>query len=197
MPIAVAHRSDGSGTSYLFTSYLTAVSPAWKDEVGAGKSVKWPVGMGAKGNEGVAGIVKQGPGTIGYVELAYAKQSSLASAELRNAAGQFVSASTAGVTAAAADAAAKMKQDMRVSLVNSPAAEAYPIAGFTYLLLYQEQPDRGKGETLARFLQWAIADGQKDAEPLGYASLPSAVAELDKAVIASLTFQGKPLGAGK
>jgi len=112
-------------------------------------------------------------------------------------AGQFVSASTAGVTAAAADAAAKMKQDMRVSLVNSPAAEAYPIAGFTYLLLYQEQPDRGKGETLARFLQWAIADGQKDAEPLGYASLPSAVAELDKAVIASLTFQGKPLGAGK
>ena len=196
-PVTVAHRSDGSGTSYLFTSYLAAVSPAWKQEVGAGKSVKWPAGLGGKGSEGVAGIVKQGPGAIGYVELAYAKQNGLASAELRNAAGEFVAPTTGGATAAAGGAAEKMKQDMRVSIINSSAAGAYPISGFTYLLLYQDQSDRTKGEALAQFLAWAIGDGQWQAEPLGYAPLPSAVAKLDQALLASLTAKGAPLGASK
>lgn len=193
LPIGVVHRSDGSGTSYLFTSYLKAVSPEWASKVGAGKSVNWPVGIGAKGNEGVAGVVKQTAGGLGYVELAYAQQNKLSMADLRSAAGKFISPSVASTTAAAAGAADKMKQEVRSSLINSPAADAYPIAGFTYLLVYQDQTDRTKGEALAQFLQWAITDGQKFAEPLGYAPLPAAAADLDHQFLRRMTSQGKPL----
>lgn len=181
LAIAVAHRSDGSGTTYLFTSYLAAVSPEWRERVGSGKSVNWPVGIGGKGNEGVTGVVKQMPGAIGYVELAYALQNKLSYARIRNAAGSFIVPSVASTAAAAAGAAAKMKNDVRVSIVNAPGAQAYPIAGFTYLLLDREQKDRAKGEALAKFLDWAIHDGQRFAEPLRYAPLPPEIVKLDEA----------------
>lgn len=193
LPVVVVHRSDGSGTSYLFTSYLTAVSSEWANKVGAGKSVSWPAGVGAKGNEGVTGIVKQTPGAVGYLELAYAEQSKLACAHLRNRAGTFVAPTVASTTAAAAGAAEAMEQDVRVSLVAPPGLDAYPIAGFTYLLVYQEQSDRAKADALARFLMWAVGDGQQHAEPLHYAPLPEAVVQINDAAIRSLTFQGQPL----
>jgi phosphate transport system substrate-binding protein len=197
LPIAVAHRSDGSGTTYIFTYYLAAVSKAWAERVGAGKSVDWPVGIGGKGNEGVTGIVKQTPGAIGYVELAYAMQNKLPCARIRNATGNFVAPSVASTTAAAAGAAEKMRQDIRVSIVNSAAPEAYPIAGFTYLLVYRDQKDRAKGEALTRFLTWAIHDGQRYAEPLLYAPLPPAVVRLNEATMKGLRFQGRPGGSGR
>lgn len=193
LPIVVVHRSDGSGTSYLFTSYLTAVSSEWANKVGAGKSVSWPAGVGAKGNEGVTGIVKQTPGAVGYLELAYAEQNNLACAHLRNQAGSFVAPTVASTTAAAAGAADAMREDVRVSLVNPPGSDAYPIAGFTYLLVYQEQSDRAKAEALARFLMWAVQDGQRHAEPLHYAPLPEAVARINEATIRTLTVQGDPI----
>jgi len=193
LPIAVAHRADGSGTTYIFTHYLAAVSKAWADRVGAGKAVSWPVGLGGKGNEGVTGLVKQTPGGIGYLELAYAKQNNLPYAEMRNAAGKFIEPSIASTSAAARGAIAAMKRDVRASLVNSPAPDAYPIAGFTYLLVYRDQTDRSKGEALAKFLEWAIHDGQKYASPLFYAPLPAEVVALDEAAIRSLRYDGKPL----
>jgi len=193
LPIVVVHRSDGSGTSYLFTSYLTAVSRDWAGKVGAGKSVNWPAGVGAKGNEGVTGIVKQTPGAIGYLELAYAEQNKLACAHLRNRAGAFIAPTVASTAAAAAGAAEAMEQDVRVSLVDPPGFDAYPIAGFTYLLVYQKQGDRSKAEALTRFLMWAVGDGQQHAEPLHYAPLPEAVVQINDATIRSLTFQGEPL----
>jgi phosphate transport system substrate-binding protein len=193
LAITVAHRSDGSGTTYLFTHYLAAVSPEWEKAVGAGKSVNWPVGVGGKGNEGVAGTVKQLPGAIGYVELAYAKQNQLSYAELRNAAGKLVAPTVASTTAAAAGAVEKMKQDVRVGIVNSPATDAYPISGFTYLLVYQAQPDRTKGAALAQFLGWAMKEGQPFAAPLGYAPLPEGVVAINQEAIRKLTPPGKPL----
>ena len=193
LAIGLAHRSDGSGTSYLFTNYLKAVSPEWASQVGAGKSVNWPAGVGAKGNEGVAGIVKQTAGGLGYVELAYAQQNKLATAELKNAAGAFVAPSVAATTAAAVGVAEKIRKDVKASLINAPGADAYPIAGFTYIMVYQDQTDAVKGAALARFLQWAITDGQQYAEPLGYAPLPKAVADLDQQALRSLTSAGKPL----
>jgi len=196
LPIAVAHRSDGSGTTYIFTHYLAAVSDVWADRVGAGKSVDWPVGIGGKGNEGVTGIVKQTPGAIGYVELAYATQNRLPCARIRNAAGNFVEPSVASTTAAAAGAVEKMKQDIRVGIVNSPAPDAYPIAGFTYLLVYRDQKDRAKGEALTGFLTWAVHDGQRYADPLLYAPLPPAVVELNEAAIEGIRLQGV-LGEGE
>jgi phosphate transport system substrate-binding protein len=195
LPITVAHRSDGSGTTYLFTSYLAAVSPEWGKRAGAGKSVSWPTGVGGKGNEGVAGAVKQMPGTIGYVELAYAEQNKLATAELRNAAGAFVAPSVESTTAAAAGAVEKMKLDVRVSIINSPAAGAYPISGFTYLLVYRDQPGETKGKALAEFLQWAMEEGQQYAAPLDYAPLPAGAVAINQEAIRSLTFQGKSLVA--
>jgi phosphate transport system substrate-binding protein len=193
--IAVAHRSDGSGTTYIFTHYLAAVSRAWAGRVGAGKSVNWPVGIGGKGNEGVTGVVKQTPGAIGYVELAYAVQNKLAYAEVLNDAGKFIAPTVASTTAAAAAAVGAMKKDLRVSIVNASAPAAYPIAGFTYLLVYRDQKDRAKGEAIARFLRWAVHDGQKYAEPLRYAPLPSEVVALDEAAISGLRHAGKPLVA--
>jgi phosphate transport system substrate-binding protein len=175
--ILVVHRSDGSGTSYVFTDYLAAVSPAWAAKPGKGKEVQWPVGLGGKGNEGVAGQVKQTPGAIGYVELAYATQNSLATAAVGNAAGEFVAPSIASVTAAAAGAAAKLPPttDYRVSIVNAPGKGVYPISSFTWIIVYQKQQDAAKGKKLVDFLRWALNDGQAMAAPLDYAPLPQAM----------------------
>jgi len=188
LAIAVAHRSDGSGTSYIFTSYLSAVSPTWAKRVGAGKAVNWPAGIGGKGNDGVAGVVKQTPGAVGYVELAYATQSKLPYAYIRNRAGQFVEPSIATTTAAAAGSVTAMRKDVRESIVNAPGKNAYPIAGFTYILCYQRPSNAGKGRTLAAFLRWAVTDGQKYAAPLLYAPLPREVVALDESKIKAISF---------
>jgi phosphate transport system substrate-binding protein len=187
MPIAVAHRADGSGTTYIFTNYLAAVSPDWAKKVGAGKSVNWPVGLGGKGNEGVADLIRQLPGRVGYIELAYAQQIKLPYALMRNAAGKFVAATVASTTAAAAGSIAKMQKDVRVSIANAPAPEAYPIAGFTYLLVYQQLPDPAKGKALQDFITWAITDGQKDATPLLYAPLPAEVVKLNETALQKIS----------
>ena len=175
--ILVVHRSDGSGTSYVFTDYLAKVSPAWAAKPGKGKEVQWPAGLGAKGNEGVAGQVKQTPGAIGYAELAYATQNKLATAMLANVTGEFVAPSIASVTAAAAGAAATLpaNTDYRVSIVDAPGKGVYPIASFTWIIVYQKQPDAAKGKKVVDFLRWALADGQAMAAPLDYAPLPEAM----------------------
>jgi phosphate transport system substrate-binding protein len=172
--ILVVRRSDGSGTTFIFTDYLAAVSQAWSTGPGKGKEVQWPVGLGGKGNEGVAGQVKQAPGAIGYVELAYAKQNRLAVAAIRNAAGSYVLPSVEGATAAAAGVAERLGDttDYRVSIVNAPGAQAYPISSFTWLLVYAQQPDSAKGRKLVDFLRWALTEGEKHAAPLDYAPLP-------------------------
>jgi len=173
--ILVVHRSDGSGTTYIFTDYLAAVSPAWAKGPGRGKEVRWPVGLGGKGNEGVAGQVKQTPGTIGYVELAYAKQNRLAVAAMRNASGSFVLPSVESATAAAAGIAEKLGKDTdyRISIVNAPGAQAYPIASFTWLLAYRTPADTAKGRKLVEFVRWALAEGSASAAALDYAPLPA------------------------
>jgi phosphate transport system substrate-binding protein len=187
--IAVAHRSDGSGTTAVFTDYLSKVSPAWKSGPGAGKSVSWPAGLGGKGNEGVTGIVKQTQGAIGYVELAYANQNKLPVAEIRNHDGDFVKASIDTVSAAAEKVA--LPDDYRVSITDAPGANAYPISAFTYILVYKDQPDAAKGEALVRFLWWAIHDGQKLAGALDYAPLPAAAVAKVERTLNTLTVQGK------
>src|SRR6266566_903008 len=176
--ILVVHRSDGSGTTYIFTDYLTAAVPTWAGGVGKGKEVKWPVGLGAKGNEGVAGQVKQSPGAIGYVELAYAKQNNLAIAAVQNKAGKMVVASVPAVTAAAAGVAKSLpaNTDYRISSVNAPGADSYPISSFTWILVYQHQHDAVKGKKLVDFLNWALTEGEKVAPALDYAPLPTAMA---------------------
>ncbi len=171
--ILVVHRSDGSGTTYIFSDYLTSVSPSWANSLGRGKEIKWPVGLGGKGNEGVAGQVKQTPGSIGYVELAYAKQNKLPYANVRNAAGRYVAPSIASVTAAAAGMKLPKNTDYRVSMVNAPGNDSYPISSMTWILVYQNQPDRVKGAKLVNFLRWAYKDGEKAASSLDYAPLPA------------------------
>ena len=173
--IVVVHRSDGSGTSFIFTDYLSSVSPVWLDSVGKGTSVKWPagVGLGAKGNEGVAGQVKQLPGAIGYVELIYANQNKLPFADLKNAAGNFITPSLDSVTAALATA--KIPDDFRFSMVNAPGDQAYPISGTTWLLVYEQQKNADKGKKLVEFLNWALTKGETMASTLDYAPLPDAV----------------------
>ncbi len=173
--ILVVHRSDGSGTTYIFSDYLSAVSPSWSGSLGKGKEIKWPVGLGGKGNEGVAGQVKQTPASIGYVELAYAKQNKLPYANVRNAAGRFVSPSIASVTAAAAAMKLPKNTDYRVSIVNAPGTDSYPISSMTWILAYQNQQDRVKGAKLVNFLRWAYKDGEKTASTLDYAPLPPAM----------------------
>ena len=177
--ILVVHRSDGSGTSYVFTDYLSSVSTDWAAKPGKGKEVQWPVGLGGKGNEGVAGQVKQLPGSIGYVELAYAKQNKLAYADIRNVQGQFVTPTIAAVTAAAAGAAAKLppNTDYRVSIVNAAGKNAYPISSFTWLLVYRTQTDAAKGKKLIDFVRWALTDGEKSAATLDYAPIPAKMAK--------------------
>jgi len=171
--ILVVHRSDGSGTTYIFSDYLTSVSPSWSSTLGKGKEIKWPVGLGGKGNEGVAGQVKQTPGSIGYVELAYAKQNSLPFANIRNAAGRFIAPSIASVTAAAASMKLPKNTDYRVSIANAPGKDSYPISSMTWILVYQNQPDRVKGAKLVNFLRWAYKDGEKTVASLDYAPLPA------------------------
>jgi len=171
--IVVVHRSDGSGTTYIWVDYLSKVSPEWKDKVGLATSVNWPVGVGGKGNEGVAGLVKQTPGSIGYVELVYATQNDIAYGSVKNAAGQYVKASLPSVTAAAA--AAEMPADFRVSITNAPGEGAYPLSSFTWILLYEHPADKERTRIMVEFMKWALTDGQKYAPELGYAPLPEKV----------------------
>jgi phosphate transport system substrate-binding protein len=175
--VLVVHRSDGSGTTFIWTSYLTDVSPDWAKQVGAGKDVKWPVGLGGAQNAGVAGQVKQIPGAVGYVELAYARQNKLGYALVQNKSGNFVAPTIAGVTAAAAGVAKGLpaNTDFRVSIVNAPGKDAYPISSMTWALLYQKPSDAKKGKAVVDFLRYGITDGQKAAEALDYAPLPDAI----------------------
>jgi len=197
MPIVIVHRSDGSGTTYIWVDYLSKISKEWESKVGRGTSVKWPVGLGGKGNEGVAGQVKNTPGALGYVELAYAVTNKLPVGSVKNAAGQFVEPSIESTTAAAAGAAANMPGDFRVSLTNAPGEAAYPIASFTWLLVYKDQPDEIKGRLLTKFLWWAIHEGQKYPSDLLYAPLPAPVVKQIEAKIKQINFQGKPLLAAR
>ena len=173
-PIIVIHRSDGSGTTYIFTDYLSKVSTDWKNQVGKGTSVKWPVGLGGKGNEGVAGMIRQMQGSIGYVELIYAVNNHIAYGSVKNAGGQFVKASLESVTAAAASVKS-MPADFRVSITNAPGKDAYPVASFTWLLIPTPSKDRAKGKIIADFLNWMVEDGQKMTADLSYAPLPEGV----------------------
>ncbi len=169
--IVVVHRSDGSGTTYIWTDYLSKVSPEWKQKVGTNTSVNWPVGLGGKGNEGVAGQIKQTPGALGYVELIYAKQNKIAFAEIKNSEGEFVTPALESVTAAIATA--NIPDDFRFSMTNPPGKDSYPIAGTTWLLVYQEQKDAAKGKKVVEFLKWALTKGETMARDLDYAPLPS------------------------
>jgi phosphate transport system substrate-binding protein len=186
--ILVVHRSDGSGTTYIFTDYLSKAVPAWNSSVGKGKEVKWPVGLGAKGNEGVAGQVKQTPGAIGYVELAYAKQNNLPTAAIQNKAGKSILPSVAAVTAAAAGASGALptNTDYRISIADAPGADSYPISSFTWILVYQNQRDAAKGKKLVDFLNWALTDGEGEASALDYAPLPADMAAKVKSKLATI-----------
>jgi phosphate transport system substrate-binding protein len=192
--IAVVHRSDGSGTTNAFTTYLDTVSPDWHTQVGKGKEVKWPVGQGAQGNDGVAGAVKQGPGAVGYVELQYATQAKIASALIKNADGQFVPGSTDGVTAAAEAIADKFPDDARQApIINGAGPTTYPIASYTYLLIYQDQKDKDKGQALVAFTDWALTDGQAMEKDLGFAPLPKPVQDKAIASLHAITTGGAPI----
>jgi phosphate transport system substrate-binding protein len=176
--IIVAHRSDGSGTTNIFTDYLTKISKAWETKVGKGTSVNWPVGLGGKGNEGVAGLVKQSEGSIGYVELAYAVKNNLPYASLRNKAGKFVEPTFDAVSAAAAGSLKNLPEDLRVSLTDADGAGSYPISGFTWLLVYQSVKDKEKSAAMVKFLKWAYDEGQSYAKDLYYAPLPKPVIKM-------------------
>ncbi|HEV8418908.1 MAG TPA: phosphate ABC transporter substrate-binding protein PstS, partial [Candidatus Udaeobacter sp.] len=168
--IIVVHRSDGSGTTYIWTDYLSKISAEWKSKVGTNTSVSWPTGIGGKGNEGVAGQIKQTPGALGYVELIYAIQNKMPYADIKNSAGKFVKPTLESITAAMATA--QIPDDFRFSITNAPGENAYPIAGATWLLVYEQQKDATKGKKLVEFLKWAQKDGEKMAKDLDYASLP-------------------------
>jgi phosphate transport system substrate-binding protein len=189
--ITVVHRAEASGTSFVFTDYLSKVSADWKQKVGADKSPNWPVGQGGKGNEGVTGQIKQQPNTIGYVELAYAVQNKLPVALIKNASGNFVDPSIDAVTAAAAASAAATPDDLRVSITNANGAAAYPISSYTYVLVYKQQTDATKGKAVVDFLWWGIHDGEKFAKDLQYAPLPDEIVKRAEAKIKSITAGGK------
>ena len=171
--IVVVHRSDGSGTTYIWTDYLSKISPEWKTKVGTNTSVNWPTGLGGKGNEGVSGQIKQTPGAIGYVELIYAIQNKMPDAQVKNAAGEFVEPTIASVTAALSTA--EIPDDFRFSMTNAPGKDAYPICGATWLLVYQQQKDPAKGKKLVEFLKWSMDKGEEMAKNLNYAPLPESV----------------------
>ncbi len=177
--ITVCHRSDGSGTTYIWVDFLAKVSPEWKQKAGVATSVNWPVGIGGKGNEGVAGLVKQTPGSIGYVELVYALQNKIDYGSVQNMAGEFVRCSVDSVTAAAAAAAKLMPKDFRVSITNAPGKGVYPISSFTWLLLYESPKDKQRAKIMVDFMKWALTEGQKYARELGYAPLPESVVALE------------------
>jgi len=191
--ITVVHRSDGSGTSAVFTDYLSKVSAEWKDKVGSGTSPSWPLGLGGKGNEGVTGQVKNTPNTIGYVELAYAVQNKLPVGLIKNASGSFIEPSIDSVTAAAAASAGSTPDDLRVSITNAAGAQAYPIASYTYILVYKDQKDAAKGKALVDFLWWGIHDGERFAKDLQYAPLPADIVKRAEAKINAITAGGAPL----
>jgi phosphate transport system substrate-binding protein len=184
--IVVVHRSDGSGTSYIFTDYLSKVSPEWNSMVGKNTSVKWPVGLGGKGNEGVAGTVRQIEGSIGYVELIYAVQNNIQYGVVRNKSGNFIKASLESTTAAAAAAAANMPADYRVSITNPDGKNAYPIASFTWLLIPQQSKDASKGKVLHDFLEWMLRDGERETSSLTYAPLPKEVVKKLQATVSTI-----------
>ncbi len=188
LPVVVVHRSDGSGTTFIFTDYLSSISPVWADTVGKGTSVKWPagIGMGAKGNEGVAGQVKQLPGAVGYVELIYAEQNKMPYADVKNAAGNFITPALDSITAALATA--KIPDDFRFSMVNPPGDKAYPIAGTTWLLVYQQQKDAAKGKKMVEFLNWAMTTGEGIASSLDYAPLPESVQQRVQDLIGTIKY---------
>ena len=194
LAISVTHRSDGSGTTNIFSDYLCKVSPEWKEKVGMGTSLNWPVGLGGKGNPGVAGLIKQIPGSLGYVELIYTLQNSMPAAALKNKAGKFIEPTIKSTSLAANT---KLPDDMNISLTDTDAHDGYPIAGFTYLIFYKEQNYGGKtlekAETLAKLIKWVITGGQQFAEPLHYAPLSKdAFAKADK-LVHSMTYNGKPV----
>jgi phosphate transport system substrate-binding protein len=192
--INVVRRSDGSGTSYVWTDYLSKISSEWHDKIGAGAMVNWPaIGVAAKGNEGVTGQVKSTPNSLGYVELIYAEQNKLPYASIKNSAGEFVKPSLESVTAAAASAAGQMPDDLRISITNAPGKDAYPVSSYTYFLVYKNQDNEAKGKALVNFLWWAIHDGEKMTRDLLYAPLPQEVTSKAEQKIRSITFQGKPL----
>jgi phosphate transport system substrate-binding protein len=194
LPVSIVHRSDGSGTTYIFSDYLSKVSPEWNTKPGKGKSLNWPAGLGAKGNEGVSGLVKQTPGSIGYVELVYALQNKMPAAQLKNKAGNFVAASLQSSSAAAN---VDLPADMRVSLTNTDAADGYPICSFTYWLLYKDQKYDNRTEASAKatinLVNYVIHDGQKYAGALGYAPLPDAAVKKAEEILKSVTYGEKPL----
>jgi phosphate transport system substrate-binding protein len=193
--IIVVHRADGSGTTFIFTSYLSSVSQEWKDGVGAASSVKWPVGLGGKGNEGVYGTVSQNEGAIGYVELAYAIQNKAVLNLIQNKAGEYVEPSTETTQSAMDDFGTEMGDKLALSIVDGPGKNSFPIAGYTYLLLYMDQTDCVKAQKLIEFINWAYGpDGTKDATDLAYVPLPDAVKTQVQAKLAQITCNGKPLG---
>jgi phosphate transport system substrate-binding protein len=177
--ITVVHRSDGSGTTYIFADYLGKVSPEWKKRVGISTSLNWPVGLGGKGNEGVAGLVKQTPDAIGYVELIYALQTKISYGSVQNLSGKFLKATIDGVTAAAAAAGNSMPADFRVSITNAPGDAAYPISSFTWMLFYENPKDKKAAKIMVDFMTWALSDGQKFCAELGYAPLPASVVKME------------------
>jgi phosphate transport system substrate-binding protein len=187
--IFVAHRSDGSGTTNIFSGYLSKISDAWKTKVGQGTSVNWPVGLGGKGNEGVAGIVKQTSGSIGYVELAYAVQNSLPYATLKNKAGNFVEPTFENVSSAAAGFIKNMPADLRVEITNADGKNSYPISGFTWLLITKNMKNKSKAKAIVDFLKWAVSDGQKYAKDLYYAPLPKEVIKLEEKKISTIALK--------
>lgn len=187
-PIVVVHRSDGSGTTSIFTDYLTTVNEEWAAKVGKGASVKWPIGLGGKGNEGVAGQVKNIQYSIGYVELAYAVENKLPYAYLKNSEGQYVEPTIKSISAAAAGAVKNMPRDYRVSLVNQPGKNTYPVVGFTWLLVYEQQKDKVVGRKIVEFLNWSLHKGQKMAAPLLYAPLPEQVVKLVEKTVKQIKY---------
>jgi phosphate transport system substrate-binding protein len=194
MPILIAHRSDGSGTTNIFTTYLSKVSDQWNSKVGKGSAVNWPAGIGGKGNEGVAGLIKQSPGAIGYIELAYAVQNAMPFANMQNKAGKFITPSTASITAAADIA---IPADAKVSLTNTEARDGYPISGFSWVVIYKEQNynsrSKAKAANMIKLIAWMIHDGQKFSTALNYAPLSPAAVKVGDALLKSVTFDGKPI----
>ena len=177
--ITVVHRSDGSGTTFVWADYLSKISPEWKQKVGSNSSLNWPVGVGGKGNEGVAGLVRQSPASIGYVELVYALQNKISYGAVQNQGGEFINPDISSVTAAAAGAMPTMPKDFRVSITNSPGQGAYPISSFTWILLYENPDDKNQAGVMNDFMKWALSSGQPMAEVLGYARLPDALISLE------------------
>ncbi|MBS1726100.1 MAG: phosphate ABC transporter substrate-binding protein PstS [Armatimonadetes bacterium] len=189
--ITIAHRSDGSGTTYVFTDYLSAVSPEWKSGPGMGKTVNWPVGIGGKGNDGVAGLIKQTPGCIGYVELAYAVQAKLTYGPLKNKSGEYVMPSVESTSASANAAADALKKDIRVSIVDGASKDAYPICGMTYVLMSKAPKDKAKAKATLDFIEWALGPGQKMSAGLQYGALPDSVVELNKTALSEVDVASK------